>query len=73
MNDKLKKILFLFLIMGQLGVLLFMIIKREVLLSDGRPVLLKCEPIDPRSILSGHYVILNLDIGYFDIKEIKVK
>jgi uncharacterized membrane-anchored protein len=40
-----------------------MITKQELLLAHGAKVLLRCEPIDPRSLFSGDYVILNYEIS----------
>ena len=58
-----QKILFPIIVAAQLFVLVFMIAKQELLLATGTKVLLKCEPIDPRSLFSGDYVILNYDIS----------
>jgi uncharacterized membrane-anchored protein len=58
-----QKILFPIIIAAQLCVLIFMITKQELLLANGTKVLLKCEPVDPRSLFSGDYVILNYKIS----------
>ena len=58
-----QKILFPVIVALQLCVLFFMITKQELLLANGTKVLLKCEPIDPRSLFSGDYVILNYEIS----------
>ncbi|MCL2154428.1 MAG: GDYXXLXY domain-containing protein [Leptospirales bacterium] len=58
-----QKILFPIIVAAQLFVLVFMIAKQELLLANGAKVLLKCEPIDPRSLFSGDYVILNYEIS----------
>ena len=58
-----QKILFPIVVAAQLFVLVFMIAKQELLLANGSKVLLKCEPIDPRSLFSGDYVILNYEIS----------
>ncbi len=58
-----QKILFPLIVAAQLAVLGFMISKQEILLAHGNKVLLKCQPIDPRSLFSGDYVILNYDIS----------
>lgn len=58
-----KKLLFIAVVAAQIFVLVFMIVKQENLLANGTKVLLKCEPVDPRSLFSGDYVILNYDIS----------
>jgi uncharacterized membrane-anchored protein len=58
-----QKILFPIIVAAQLFVLVFMIAKQELLLANGTKVVLKCEPIDPRSLFSGDYVILNYEIS----------
>lgn len=50
----------------QVMVLVVMIAQRVYLLETGDVVLLKCEPIDPRSLFSGDYVRLNYTISNFD-------
>ena len=58
-----QKILFPIIVAAQLFVLVFMITKQELLLANGTKVLLKCAPVDPRSLFSGDYVILNYEIS----------
>jgi len=58
-----QKILFPIIVAAQIAVLGFMITKQEMLLARGTKVLLKCQPIDPRSLFSGDYVILNYEIS----------
>ena len=58
-----QKILFPVIVALQLCVLVSMITKQELLLANGTKVLLKCEPVDPRSLFSGDYVILNYEIS----------
>ena len=43
-----------------------MIAKRVYLLRTGKVVLLRCEPVDPRSLFSGDYVILDYQISRLD-------
>jgi len=61
-----QKILFPVIVASQIAVLGFMITKQELLLTRGTKVLLKCQPIDPRSLFSGDYVILNYEISSID-------
>jgi uncharacterized membrane-anchored protein len=58
-----QKILFPVIVAAQIAVLGFMIANQELLLARGTRVLLKCQPIDPRSLFSGDYVILNYEIS----------
>ena len=47
----------------QIGFLSWMIAGRAAVLRDGREVLLKVEPVDPRELLRGDYVRLGYDIS----------
>lgn len=58
-----QKILFPVIVAAQLSVLAFMIVNQELLLARGTKVMLQCRPIDPRSLFSGDYVILNYKIS----------
>jgi len=58
-----QRILFPVIVAAQLAVLGFMITKQELLLARGAKIILKCQPIDPRSLFSGDYVILNYEIS----------
>ncbi|RXI96392.1 DUF2157 domain-containing protein [Anaerobacillus alkaliphilus] len=42
--------------------------KSELLLSQGEMVKLRLEPVDPRSLIQGDYVIVNYDISTIDIE-----
>jgi uncharacterized membrane-anchored protein len=57
---------FVLVVALQLLALSFMIYKRVDLLETGKTVRLKCVPVDPRSLFSGDYVILNYTISRFD-------
>ncbi|MET3792585.1 GDYXXLXY domain-containing protein [Aquamicrobium terrae] len=64
MNNGKKLVLSaLLLALVQVGFLGWMIVGRAAVLRDGREVLLKVEPVDPRDLLRGDYVILNYDIS----------
>jgi len=63
--SKNKKIGFLIVVLLQIFSLVFMISRRVHLLNSGQEVLLQCEPVDPRSLFSGDYVILNYKISRF--------
>lgn len=69
-----RKILMPAIVLLQVAVLVFMAAKQEYILAAGEKVLLKCEPVDPRSLFSGDYVILNYaDLSRIDMKTIKMK
>lgn len=69
---KYQKILLPILVAAQILALVFMIAKQENIIKSGAKVLLKCEPVDPRSLFSGDYVILNYTISTIDPKSVKV-
>ena len=60
-----QKIAFIVVVSCQFLVLGGMIAKQVHLLRTGDVVLLKCQPIDPRSLFSGDYVILSYTISRF--------
>lgn len=45
------------------------VIRNEIILHNGREVLLKTVPVDPSDILMGDYVILNYEIGQIDFHD----
>jgi uncharacterized membrane-anchored protein len=51
------------LALAQIGFLSWMIAGRAAILRDGREVLLKVEPVDPRDLLRGDYVRLGYEIS----------
>jgi uncharacterized membrane-anchored protein len=55
----------------QCGILLYMIQSRASILQNGREVVLKTEPIDPRDLLRGDYVTLGYSISSFPAAEIE--
>jgi uncharacterized membrane-anchored protein len=67
-NIGMRRILFILVILFQIGVLGFMIAQQELILHKGAKVLLKCKPVDPRSLFSGDYVILSYEISAIDQK-----
>lgn len=48
--------------LAQIGFLSWIILSRAAVLREGKEVLLKVEPIDPRDLLRGDYVRLNYEI-----------
>jgi uncharacterized membrane-anchored protein len=63
------KLAFALVVMLQLLAFGGMIARQEYLLRTGTIVRLKCEPVDPRSFLSGDYVRLNYTISNFSEEE----
>lgn len=47
----------------QIGFLVTMITGRAAILRDGTEIVLKTEPVDPRDLLRGDYVVLGYDIS----------
>ena len=62
--------LFILAVVLQSALLLTMITRQELLLKTGKKIMLKCEAVDPRSLFSGDYVILNYEISEIDLKDI---
>ncbi|PID56284.1 hypothetical protein CSB45_12195 [candidate division KSB3 bacterium] len=62
---------FLLVVLCQFLVLGGMIAKRVHLLNTGKIVRLQCQPVDPRSLLSGDYVVLNYTISRFSEKQLR--
>jgi len=58
-----RKIIFITAVILQAVILFSMIAKQELLLKNGTKVMLKCVPVDPRSLFSGDYVRLNYGIS----------
>jgi len=71
MKSRLKPLLFALLVIAQLGVLGLMILDRHQLKATGTRIRLECQPVDPRSLLSGDYVILTYQISSFDQDELQ--
>lgn len=58
----------LVLALVQIGFLSWIISGRAAILRNGREVLLKVEPVDPRDLLRGDYVSLNNNISRIPVK-----
>ncbi|TIP69999.1 MAG: hypothetical protein E5X53_29520 [Mesorhizobium sp.] len=52
----------------QIGFLSWIIARRAEILRDGKQVLLRVEPIDPRDLLRGDYIMLSYDISRIRVK-----
>lgn len=60
----------LVIVLIQTLVLAGMIAKRQWILASGTPVVLKTQPIDPRSLFRGDYVTFNYDISRLRLQEL---
>ncbi len=69
-NTIIRPIIFLVVVLAQIGVLAAMIVQREDLLEHGTRVILQCEPVDPRSLLSGDFITLRYTITSFQQAEL---
>ncbi|RUY82729.1 GDYXXLXY domain-containing protein, partial [Mesorhizobium sp. M7A.F.Ca.CA.001.10.2.1] len=58
----------LVLALVQIGFLSWIIAGRAAILRNGKEVLLKIEPVDPRDLLRGDYIILGYDISRIPVK-----
>ena len=56
--------------LAQIGFLGWIIAGRAAVLRDGRDIVLKVEPVDPRDLLRGDYVRLNYEISRIPAKSI---
>jgi uncharacterized membrane-anchored protein len=54
----------------QIGFLSWIIAGRAAILRNGKEVLLKVEPVDPRDLLRGDYIILGYEISRIPVKMI---
>lgn len=54
----------------QTAALAWMVADRMLLIKNGREVMLKIRPVDPRSLFRGDYVILNPDIANIRTKQV---
>jgi uncharacterized membrane-anchored protein len=60
----------LMLALVQTGFLSWIIAGRAAILRNGKEVLLKIEPVDPRDLLRGDYIVLGYDISRIPVKMI---
>ncbi|MER8466677.1 GDYXXLXY domain-containing protein [Mesorhizobium sp. M1396] len=60
----------LVLALVQIGFLNWIIAGRAAILRNGKEVLLKIEPVDPRDLLRGDYIILGYEISRIPVKMI---
>lgn len=70
MTGKKLAISALVLALVQIGFLSWIIAGRAAILRNGKEVLLKIEPVDPRDLLRGDYIILGYDISRIPVKMI---
>lgn len=55
------------IILLQLSILSVQVIKSEIILQQGETVILELQPIDPRSLIQGDYVMLAYTVGNLEI------
>ena len=62
-------------VLALLGIALFtgLIIKHERHFQKGQSVYVKLQPVDPRSILQGDYMVLNYDLNFHDVDEQQIQ
>lgn len=65
-----KKAIIFIIAAGWLLLALAIIIPKERILSTGNMILLETEPVDPRDMLRGDYVILNYKISNIDLSRV---
>jgi uncharacterized membrane-anchored protein len=65
-----RSIKLLIVVLLQTGALIAMVGMKQHTLNTGTPVLLETEPIDPRSLFSGDYVIFNYKISALDLNRV---
>jgi uncharacterized membrane-anchored protein len=70
MSGKRLVISALVLALVQIGFLSWIIAGRAAILRNGKEVLLKIEPVDPRDLLRGDYIVLGYDISRIPVKMI---
>ena len=68
--ERFRRPLFLGIVALQILVLAYMVLNRQQLLASPKSAFLQCEPVDPRSLLSGDYVILRYTISEFEGEEL---
>lgn len=66
-----RRILFLVWAILVLAILNLLIIKKEETLANGKTMLLKLAPVDPRSLMQGDYMILRYAIAREDTQNLK--
>lgn len=65
-----NKMLFYCVVLAQIAILVFIIISNLAIVNSGERVLLKTQPIDPRSLFSGDYVTLGYEISQIDLEKV---
>ncbi len=70
MNQKVK---FIIIVAVQVIFLLGMIASKQFIKDNGEKILLKTEPIDPQSLFSGDYVMLNYNISTLDETNVAIQ
>jgi uncharacterized membrane-anchored protein len=66
-----RKAFILAAILLQIAVLAYMAGEREYLLKNGKVILLRTAPVDPRDLFRGDYIRLNYEISRIGIDQLK--
>ncbi len=66
-----RKILYFCIVLAQLLFLAAMIFQRQNALNKGKTIVLKCRPVDPRSLFSGDYVKIDYVISRINLNSVK--
>ncbi len=66
-----RRLAFIAIVLLQIGFLVFMIAGKQYTLASGEKILLKTQPIDPRSLFSGDYVRLAYEISQIDLSKVE--
>ncbi len=61
----------LLILLLQTGVLFSMVYNRAEILEHGKTVILRTEPVDPRSLFRGYYVDLNYEISRLELADLE--
>ena len=61
--NKSKKYIYISIVIIQLLFLIFMAYSKQIQIDNGKKIILKVKPVDPRSVMRGSYVNLSYDIS----------
>lgn len=61
--NKSKKYIYISIVIIQLFFLIFMAYSKQMHIDNGKKIMLKVKPVDPRSVMRGSYVNLSYDIS----------
>ncbi len=70
MKNNKKILLFLLAIVLQIGILFSMVYLNEARIHNGKKIIVKTVPVDPRSLFRGDYIELNYDFSRINLKQV---